>query len=486
MRQGFIRLLLAWSLISSSVSWADTADSAKEAEFSRDQTQLIEEEKTRELAEQEGIGKEAKPGQKSPWQVAYGGWVSSFFLHYVDLDNNKGKKEFLSSIWLQDLRFWYALSYQNTWFMYTRMKQSYTNRGVNSSTYTGVGDDYNGPHLDVGYLRLNLHRDYKIPFDVTVGRQYLTLGRGIAYSDISDGVQMRSEFGPASLKLIATRTLPTQDNIDYSVPGFDKGGERTFGGAELAIILSQDHVIYGYLLMQKDEGSENPEDPAIDYKYDSRYFGLGMSGHWPGTVMDYWGEVIRETGIAHADKVLDENVKAPVDAWAADVGFRLRPDWDLKPAFEGEWAYGSGESSRRNVTNTVDGVSYSNDENFLYFGDFFGGYALSPRLSNIHILKAGVSLKPFEWLSLLENVAVGGKYFLYRKDTAAGTISDTDANPGGTNADIGQEWNAYLYWKPVSSVFFSFRYGIFLPGEAYPLTANDNTHYFLTRVTVTF
>ncbi|MEW6008278.1 MAG: alginate export family protein [Candidatus Omnitrophota bacterium] len=446
-----------------------------------EEQKLIEEENRRELKDIP-----IKPPVKEKvFSLRYGGWFTTLFRDYADLDNDAGVKDLTSWILTEDLRLWSQINYNNEYILYARLKHLYTRRDI-SSLSTNYRSDYDGPHLDMAYLNINKPK-WKVPVDLTVGRQYLFIGRGIAYSDVNYGVKFKTNIGrKAYIKSFISQSDENEDNIDESVPNYKKTGSRLFAGAELAYSGLKDNLIYGFVLIQKDKNPRfPPETPTQSYRYNSEYYGLGLQSINPKSKLSYWLEAINEQGKSHTDTASVDLDEKNINAWAVDAGLNYKINLPLKPGFEFEYAYGSGDKDRTSVTDTRSGGNlYGDDTNFLYFGSFFSGYALAPRLSNLHIYKLDFSLRPFEKIKLWKNIVCGVKYFKYRKDKKSGGIYDTEATL--SSLDVGQEADAYFYWQVKKNIYWSSRFGIFLPGDAYPSTTNDNTKYFYSRLMITF
>ncbi len=453
---------------------------AASAETTEEQ-KLIEEENRREL---KAISiKPPSKGEK--FSLRFGGWFTSLFRQYTDLDNDAGSKDLTYWILNEDLRLWSQISYQKEYVLYVRLKHLYAHRDIGSLS-TSYRSDYEGPHLDMAYININQPK-WKIPVDLTLGRQYLFIGRGIAYSNVNLGVKFKTDIGrKAYIKAFLSQADENEDNIDTSVPNYKKTGSRVFAGTELAYSGLKDNLIYGFVLIQRDKNPRfPPETPDQSYRYNSEHYGIGLQSVNPKTRLNYWLEVINEQGRSQVDTVSVSPEEKNIHAWATDAGLNYKFNLPLKPGLEFEYAYGSGDKDRSSVTDTYSGGNrYGADTNFLYFGSFFSGYALAPTLSNLHIYKIDFSFKPFEKFKLGKNIACGVKYFKYRKDKKAGGIYDTEATQ--SSIDIGQETDAYFYWQIRKNIYWSNRYGVFLPGNAYPSSTNNSTKYFYTRLMITF
>ena len=412
----------------------------------------------------------------------FGGWFSTSFRYYDNIDNQDSLPDFLRWSWNQDLYLWYYLVYHSTHSVYFQLHNSYVDRGV-GPTYNGIGADYEGPTISMAYYQLNLAPEFNEPLKCTVGRQYLFLGRGVAYSAVNDGVLLETLRADFYIKAFASKSQPRQDNVDFSRPGFDKEGGRFFAGGEISYLGIKPATIYLYGLYQKEISSENPDTPSQEFDYDSHYFGAGIA-YKLFDALDLWSEAIVERGESFTDSSRTRLRHSDIEAWALLSGAKYRFEAPTHPIVETSYAYGSGDEDRTSVTNTVGGDTDGKDKNFLYFGYYLTGYALQPRLSNIHIAHVGASFKPLESWGAFENLAVGVKYFFYRKDRIAGGTSDLESTL--PNRDIGEELNLFAHWKINSNILWSTQFGIFYPGDAYPETTHDHTKYLYSGLTYYF
>ena len=472
----FIIICIALALNSGMTSYAQdsSSDTAEEEK-------LTEEEVVRELKK---IPIEP-PVKEEILSFRMGGWFTSIFRDYTDTDNDAEDKDLVSWSLYNDLRLWSRLTYQNEYSLYLRLKHAYTRRDI-SARSTSYKGDHDGPHLDMAYINIK-KPNWKLPLDLTIGRQYLFIGRGIAYSDVHYGIKYKARFVDSLyLKTFASISDENEYNIDQSVPNYGKTNDRIFAGAELAYSGIKNNILYGYMLIQKDKNTRfPPETPTQSYRYNSEYYGLGLQSNMPKSNFNYWLEVIKEEGSSYTDTAAVGLEEKDIDAWAANAGLKYAFSLPLHPTAELEYAYSSGDKDRSSVTNTRNGGNVSgSDTNFLYFGSYFAGYALAPRLSNMHLYKLDFSFRPLEKFKFGKGIACGFKYFKYLKDKKTGGIYDTDATLN--SIDIGQEANFYFYWRLSKKLMWSNRYGIFFPGDAYPTSTNNNTQYFYTRFTINF
>jgi len=286
------------------------------------------------------------------------------------------------------------------------------------------------------------------------------------------------------LKWIFAHSNPKDNNLDLSVPEYDKKEDRFYLGIEASYTRLFPLILYIYGLTQRDAQVQQPDDTGQVFRYHSHYLGVGLDRQQKKG-FSYWAEFIKEWGRTFMDTYYVNAQRSKIDAWAADIGARYIFDIRTHPSLELEYAYSSGDTDRTDVTDTYQGGNqFGDDNNFSYYGYFSTGYALAARLSNLELVKAQVGFTPFENIKYAEDIDVGFKFFYYRKDRAEGPIYDSQATEASN--DIGKEVNAFLYWQPHDNFYMNVRFGVFYPGDAFPDTKNNSTKYLLTRATFKF
>ncbi|MFC1510418.1 alginate export family protein [Candidatus Omnitrophota bacterium] len=412
--------------------------------------------------------------------MEYGGWLNYQFIDYNDYDNEASVADGLNYVHSADLRFWLKATlmpsvdadHDREHMLYLRFKDVYVER---RGTDPGEAFDQDGPHLDSAYLRSQVD-----PFRLEVGRRYFNMGKGIAYSNVNDGVQLNFLQPGWNVGLLAAHTLPHQDNVDTSVPGYDKNADRYFYGLGVGLAKIKNHQLYSYFLVQRDESNQRPQAVNQSYQYNCEYSGLGMKGQI-NSAWNYWIEVIKETGTS---RIFGSNEKKNIEAWALDAEMTVEPKWSMNPRFTFEYAFGSGDADRVSVTDTEFGNTRGDDENFLYFGYLSTGYALAPRLSNLHMVHCGLKVNPLEKRRKLRNLLVGLDYYRFYKHRKAGGISDSEATV--SSEYIGSEMDLTFEWPLLSDLELNVEVGHFMPGDAYAGSANSNENFLLVSLIHTF
>jgi hypothetical protein len=409
-----------------------------------------------------------------------GGWVSYRFFHYENTDNDHDQAESLDSVYWTDVRLWERVVFQTPemkedkrqHFFYTRFKAAYIERNGEAP---GAKYDLVGPLVDYAYASF----DWR-PWKLEAGRRYFNIGRGIAYGGINDGFQLNYLRPGWNLGLFASRSLPNEHNIDTSVPGYDRGTRRYFGGVGLGYAGIPDTQLYSFFVAQEDHSREKPEDEFQEYRYDSRYAGLGLKGK-RGERWDYWLEGIREEGTS---REYGTDVKSAIEAWAFDGEVNYATGWPSVTILSGQYSYGSGDPDRVSVTDTIDGNLEGNDRNFLHFGYFRSSAALAPNLSNLHMARLGVEAQPFYRWRFFKKMTWGVDHYRFWKDEPWGGISDIDATE--PEREVGYETDLRVSWRIAPRVLWALEYGVFTPGKAYASSAQAKEKAFSTSLTIFF
>lgn len=444
------------------------------------QERLIENRKVRELEKYRELEprEEAILAKTKKLLFDFGAWTDVTYTEFHDDDNSRREKDIFDADLSVDTRAWakgilrprLSGEYIHEHFLYVRFRNFYVSRWPNEEQ-PAVQDDNDGPHVDLLYAKLDLRY-----IQVRTGRQYLSLGQGISYSNVHDGIQVVGRLYNWELSNFVAKTLPHEENIDFSIPGFDKKSERYFVGTQLAWTPIQKLRFYTYSLIQKDESDPQPIS-GVDFAYHSQHWGIGSS---LSNVFGFssWAEYILETGTS---AIFATPERSAVLAQAANIGMNYLFPFLTHPDITLEYAYGSGDKDRTSVTNTEGGNLRGNDNNFLPFGAYPAGYALAPTLSNLQIFRVGSSVRPLEKFWWLKNLKVGADSYFYWKDEVKGGIYDLDATLKGK--DVGREVDVNLHWQVVSDITASIRWGIFFPTGAYPSGTNDPEIYLSTTFT---
>lgn len=359
--------------------------------------------------------------------------------------------------------------------IYGRFRTTYTERKKNSAS--SRGNEWVQLEVDAAYYE----RKYRAGLTnttLTIGRQFTSVGRGIAYSAAADGIIINTVYKRGDLTMFAVKADRSPDDADPGniSPPSRNHTHRNFIGGELKLSVSPRFNPSVYVVQNNDR-SPNRVDPQTSevHLYQPRFVGFGAQGSITRSV-SYFAEYIRVSGkTTSAGQRTDT---ARVDAQAADIGIRARLPGMYNPVLTAEWLYGSGDRDRTTTVNsTLLGDRNGVDRAFRPFGGASLGYALAPTLVNIRARKYGVSAIPFprSGNAVAQSMQFTSEYYLFDRDVTPGPISDLSAFADArAQKRIGKELNAQINCTMMGDVRLNVKWGKFVPhGDSYGTTSGD-------------
>ena len=342
---------------------------------------------------------------------------------------------------------------------------------------------------------LNLHGSYALPngalrlVQFTVGRLMLSDFTTMVLSHEADGVVLDFEFPAVSLNVSAGYTglvtkgastieLSKADLNDYANTGVNFASPRmveqvqasllSIPGQKLtvAVILQQD--LRGTSLDLADGSAESLEtqgsttfDSSEGGLVNTQYFGLGMSGSVVGKlyydVFSYLetGQELYYLGGSY------QNLSFV--GLLAGGGVHVPFPNALSSIIAARVYYASGDPNASTVT---EGATQS----FSIFTPISRPIldnVFTPQLSNLVVLEASYSLKPFSNLGagLPQKLQTNLQADVYFRPTG-GAISEPEV-PVGTGSYLGTEGDLSVNFNPASDVGTSLWGGLFFPGSAF-------------------
>jgi hypothetical protein len=344
---------------------------------------------------------------------------------------------------------------------------------------------------------------------LTVGRAYYSVGRGLLLANFADGLQYEGQFSFAKITALAAYSAQYSGcaaslagcgfsgqimqkspydvtpgrTIDSNLPDT---GKRIFSA--LTVQSPQVKGTSAYALAMYSYDFNQSVIPITDgnagkaagqqYTFQPLYAGLGLSGYVSTPRLRYLAEGIYETGTTYnrVNLFTSSSAKSTIQAWAAtlDLNYALPyAEALLKPGVIFQYATGSGRQAKigsgANPANPSQENETGNDTNFFYFGFYSAGLALKPKLSNLHVFRAGVQFRPLHHFHWGRNLMTVFKYSYYHKQNADNVISDPNAVVA--KASVGHGLDAQFVYDVSSDFKLFYAYGVFLPGAAYLPTA---------------
>lgn len=319
-------------------------------------------------------------------------------------------------------------------------------------------------------------------FTAKIGREYTTIGTGLALSMPLDAIDMNFRY--RNLEFRTLLGLAVKDSFNR----VDRSGliaerqDRCFWGFELAYNFSE-HRPFAYFLSQSDHSTPYTDTGLQRYDYSSRYLGLGSTGTliWPD--LAYSAELVGEWGRTFSSNAWRN--RDEICALAADVQLEYYFRVDTHPRVSVEYIYASGDSDRGTSSSTVGGnTAGTRDKAFNGFGFRDTGIAFAPAISNLHIYIAGASFYPLEDIQLFRKMELGTKLFFYQKANESGGISDAQATDQASW--VGWEWDVFCNWRVTSDLSWTARYGVFMPGSCFRGQADSPRHFLYTGILLSF
>ncbi|GMV96078.1 MAG: hypothetical protein AMXMBFR83_04470 [Phycisphaerae bacterium] len=411
----------------------------------------------------------------------WGGWYS-FYLFLFD-DGIESSRTFRQ----HDFRLWGSANIdQGAHEIYGRLKLQFEDFN-HGDAYDRNHDDTIGPNLDRAFYKFDLRQaaraywNQSLDWDlsVKVGRDFVELGTGYALSMPLDHVLIVAEAAKLKATALMGTTIRSMPDIDRGRPG---GGssERNFWGGQLEYTGLQKHTPFVYGLINKDQKTEHPWVPMQNFDYDTWYVGVGSRGELLDNLR-YSTEWVWEGGESFGDRHF--LTTSDVEAWAFDFLLEYLSRRAMKPRIWAEYMFASGDGGRyASPTNAIGGNTSEDDTGFSAFGYRDTGLSFAPRLSNVHVWRAGAAFRPFENHEYLSNLEIGTDWFLYSKHHRDGAVSDPTANARSNY--LGWEMDYFLNWRITADLAWTTRFGTFFPGKGFD-DATTRT-FFLTGVTYSF
>jgi hypothetical protein len=432
------------------------------------------------------------PGQRALFD--YGGYVSG---NYLTLDDPQGDNHILRQY---DGIGYVRLNVDGAQelFLAGRIGWQDFHRG---DSFSGRGDEPLDGDLYRGYYRFDLRRFQQAyggngspDFNVTaqVGRDLVYWGNGLVMAQVIDGGVVDLELGRLGAEFIAGVTPVRTVDIDSSRPGFDYNTRRGFFGAMLSADLDQ-HRPFAYYLIQRDYNKMDVRrigNITTRYDYDSFYIGGGATGQLTDRLR-YGIEGAYEFGYTLSNSfelsgfslVPIEQTRDPIVAGAinARIDYLVADRADTRIGIEATLA--TGDDDRGHTSNTFAGNAPGTEDNsFNAFGLVNTGLAFAPDVSNVAVLRVGVSTFPLHEFGPLRRLQVGTDFFAFGKLDEDAPIDEFTSTG---QQFLGFEPDVYVNWQVTSDVTLALRYGAFFPnGSAFP--NDDVRHFFFGGVTFAF
>ena len=359
----------------------------------------------------------------------------------------------------------------------------------------GRNHDWQGPYVDLGFYQFDVDESIRRTTgktvetwsaDVSVGRQFLFVGRGISFGLNTDAVSLDWAWRDWAGLVFGSQSVQRGNDLVNNRGGIYQRSDREFFGAEIEYQGWDRRDLYGYVVSQWDTSSDTPGDQ----EFDSEYWGVGSTGEllfgdpgdpWGIPNLRYFGEFIVQSG----QNGTFVGTREPIRSWAVDTGLNYYWDAPGRPRFTAEYARATGDPSR-SFSGQPQDLLFGNqvgtsEKTFLGFGYLNTGASFAPLFSNLEFVRFGAAMRPFDDSESLtwQNFEVGASSFIYWRPEQDSSISDVRANIPGERF-LGHEWDLFVNWQMSSDLFLLMNYGVFFPHEGSYSPGNDRSRQFFT------
>lgn len=380
---------------------------------------------------------------------------------------------------------------------FVRASSTYRDFHPASDSFDNHGDDWEEFSIDRAVYRFDLSRflsayngqssNTNVIFEG--GRQYIHWFNGLVFSDELDGMQLTIEQDKFTFKGLAGTTTRRTIDIDSARPDYDEHTHRDFFAGSLSYRISERHTPFIYGMFQQDHndtGSYNDGTYTTEFDYESWYVGVGSKGTFNDQLL-YNIEWVYQGGRG-LSSAFDQNYASTPQtqediaayAMAANLIYQLNDDNYTR--IDGEVILASGDGDRLLTSSTYGGnQTGTQDTAFNAFGAMNTGLAFAPEVSNLLMLRMGISTFPLVNHETFKRLQVGTNVYLYNKLNKNAPIEETSED----HTFLGVETDFFANWQVTHDLSVAARYGIFFGGNA----LSDNAHprnFFFTSFTLAF
>ncbi|MCX7679633.1 MAG: alginate export family protein [Spirochaetes bacterium] len=410
---------------------------------------------------------------RRPSSFRYGAWLTPLYFDEIEGNSRLAMSQTTIRAWLD------SMLWQNI-FVYLRLMNKY--QGVFAKNQLGtageaIDDSKNTFDLELGFIRYSAFNN-TVQFEI--GRKYFRMGTGLVLNGRGDGGEINFYTPIVDLSAIFSYTgfLNKHENpYNLSDRDYADGAKRIFTGGSLEKHF-RNQTLYFFSVIEIDRAED---DPANKMQYNAEYYAMGLKGYIGG-YSNYYCEFVYQTGTSYK---MNSDEERSINAIALNSGLDIYLSLPTLPIISLQYAFGSGDKDRGSYT--VPNANTNSDDNaFMYFGTFHGGYGLRPVLANLHVLRAGFSCAPFSFSStrMVRRITFIAKYSYYWKYYSSGVINAGEAPRD--ERDVGHGVDIALRWGAFYDLTVFINYGLFLPGDAYESYANNPRNFILAGAIATF
>jgi hypothetical protein len=425
--------------------------------------------------------------------IDYGGYLS---FNYLSLDEDQRQNRVFRQY---DASVYVNVNIDGVHEFFARGRASYLDFHDGDNPADEDDDETDG-ELERAHYRLDLAERDELgsasrtteELSFRLGRQFAFWSNGLALGQVIDGARVVIRKSSVEMEFIAGVSQQESVDFDTSRPDFDDHTRRAFYGAMANANIGQ-HKFFAYGLGQQDHNHDGPVRLAGDietqFEYNSYYVGTGVAG----ALNDRFAYSLemtleRGSGLSNSFRLFNgeleqiEQTDEDLEAWAASVKVDYLFADPTNGRLSGEIVLASGDPDRRHTSNTFSGNERgTSDTAYNGFGILNTGIAFTPVISNLAMLRVGISTFPIPRPARFARLQIGADLFLFNKLDDDAPIDEATATG---EAYLGWEPDLFLNWQLLPDVTLALRYGIFFPGDAFD--ENDPRHSFFFAITYSF
>ena len=380
-----------------------------------------------------------------------------------------GLRQYEANVYLQATMAGGHRVFGNLRFLYS---QYYNSDNSNNGLLDPLGNRY-WYQFDLGdWQQANEGSVGSLDFNIRAGRQFVTWGSGLVWSNDIYGAKIRAEWeGLAIEGLAGVSARSGLYDFDVSRINYDSDTNRHIWAIRGQYRISPELAPFVAYFAQRDHNDDTTLLPFFgptEFEYDSEYLSFGTDGSI-GNQFLYTLEICHESGTGMSTPIISPagpiQTKENIDAWAGILNMVYLLRDDQLSRLEATLGFGTGDSDRLSSSGTIGGnFPGSPDKAFNSLGYINTGLALAPSMTNLLMARVGASTGIPVNPRRPDDLRIGADFFVFGKANTNGPISA----PSTASRFVGWECDLRMDWRITSDVSFNFRYGLFIPNGGNP------------------
>jgi len=380
-----------------------------------------------------------------------------------------GLRQYEANVYLQATMAGGHRVFGNLRFLYS---QYYNSDNSNNGLLQPLGNRYWYQFDLSDWQQANEGSVGSLDFTIRAGRQFVTWGSGLVWSNDLYGAKVRADWEGFTLEgLAGVSARSGLYDFDVSRPNYDSDTNRHIWAVRGQYRISPELAPFVAYFVQRDHNDDNvllPFFGPTEFEYDSEYLSFGTDGSI-GNQFLYTLEICHESGTGYSTPIVSPagpiQTQENIDAWAGVLNMVYLLRDDQLSRIEATLGFGTGDGDRLSSSSTIGGNWPGSPDNaFNSLGYINTGLALAPSMTNLLMARLGASTGIPVNPRRPDDLRVGTNFFVFGKATAGAPISA----PSTASRFVGWECDFNVDWRINSDVSFNFRYGLFVPNGGNP------------------